>query len=44
KRGDKVTLTADALPGRTYTGTIVRLYPTIDPASHTFSAEVRVSN
>ena len=26
KRGDKVTLTADALPGRTYTGTIVRLY------------------
>jgi RND family efflux transporter MFP subunit len=44
KRGDKVTLTADALPGRTYTGTIVRLYPTIDPASHTFSAEVRVAN
>ena len=44
KRGDKVTLTADALPGKTYEGTIVRLYPTIDPASHTFSAEVRVAN
>ena len=44
KRGDKVTVTVDALPGRTYTGNIVRLYPTIDPASHTFSAEVRVAN
>ena len=44
KRGDKVTLTADALPGRTYTGTIVRLYPTMDPATHTFNAEVRVNN
>jgi RND family efflux transporter MFP subunit len=44
KRGDKVSLTADALPGRSYTGTIVRLYPTIDPASHTFNAEVRVAN
>ena len=37
KRGDKVSLTADALPGKTYTGTIVRLYPTMDAASHTFS-------
>ena len=44
KRGDKVTIAADALPGRSYTGTIVRLYPTIDPASHTFNAEVRVAN
>ena len=44
KRGDKVSLTADALPGKTFTGTIVRLYPTMDPATHTFSAEVRVAN
>ena len=44
KRGDKVTITADALPGRSYTGTVVRLYPTIDPATHTFNAEVRVAN
>ena len=44
KRGDKVSLTADALPGRTYTGTIVRLYPTMDAATHTFNAEVRVAN
>lgn len=44
RRGDKVSLTADALPGKTYTGTIVRLYPTMDAATHTFSAEVRVPN
>ena len=44
KRGQKVSLTADALPGKTYTGTIVRLYPTMDAVSHTFNAEVRVAN
>ena len=44
KRGDKVSLTADALPGKTYSGSIVRLYPTMDAASHTFNAEVRVAN
>lgn len=44
KRGDKVSLTADALPGKTWTGTVVRLYPTMDAATHTFSAEVRVAN
>ena len=44
KRGDKVSLSADALPGKTYTGTIVRLYPTMDAATHTFSAEVQVPN
>jgi RND family efflux transporter MFP subunit len=44
KRGDKVSLTVDALPGRTYTGSIIRLYPTMDAATHTFNAEVRVPN
>ena len=44
KRGDKVSLTVDALPGKTFTGSIVRLYPTIDAATHTFNAEVRVAN
>ena len=44
KRGDQVSLTADALPGRTFTGTVVRLYPTMDAVSHTFNAEVRVPN
>ena len=44
KRGDKVSLTVDAIPGKTFTGSIVRLYPTIDAATHTFNAEVRVPN
>ena len=44
KKGDKVTLTVDAIPGRTFNGEIQRLYPTINPATHTFSAEVVVPN
>ena len=30
-KGDKVTLSVDALPGKTFSGTIKRIYPTIDP-------------
>jgi RND family efflux transporter MFP subunit len=44
KRGDTVSLTADALPGKTWTGTVKRLYPTMDAATHTFNAEVTVAN
>jgi len=44
KKGDKVTLTADALPGSEFTGEVVRLYPTMNASTHTFNAEVRVSN
>ena len=44
KRGDKVHLTVDAIPGKSYEGSIVRLYPTMDAATHTFNAEVRVPN
>ena len=43
-RGDGVTVTVDALPGREFAGKVGRIYPTIDPASHTFTAEVLVSN
>ena len=44
KKGDQVTLTVDALPGRSFSGKVDRLYPTIDAATHTFKAEVVVSN
>ena len=44
KKGDTVSLTVDALPGRTFTGKVNRLYPTINAATHTFSAEVIVQN
>ena len=43
-KGDKVTLTVDALPGKNFSGTICRIYPTIDPATHTFNVEVSVPN
>lgn len=43
-RGDAVSLTADAIPGREFAGKVGRIYPTIDPASHTFTAEVIVPN
>lgn len=44
KKNDTVTLTADALLGKTFTGRIARIYPTIDAATHTFTAEVNVAN
>ena len=44
KKGDRVNLTVDALPGKTFTGKVERLYPTIDAATHTFKVEVVVPN
>ena len=44
KKGDNVKLTVDAIPGREFTGKVERLYPTIDPATHTFKVEVSVAN
>ena len=44
KKGDKVSITVDALPGRSFEGSVNRLYPTIDPMTHTFSAEILVQN
>jgi membrane fusion protein, multidrug efflux system len=43
-KGDKVSITTDAIPGRTFEGKITLLYPTIDQTSHTFTAEVQVPN
>ena len=44
KKGDRVSLTVDARPGKVYEGSIARLYPTIDPATHTFNVEIQVPN
>lgn len=44
KKGDQVEITADAIPGRTFTGKVNKIYPTIDPASHTFTTEILVGN
>ena len=44
KKGDPVEITADALPGKTFYGKIGKIYPTIDPATRTFTSEVVVDN
>ncbi len=44
KKGDSVEITADALPGKTFYGKIGKIYPTVDPATRTFTVEVVVDN
>ena len=43
-KGDAVIITADALPGQEFIGEINRIYPTVDPATRTFTVEVKVEN
>lgn len=44
KKGDSVTIEADAIPGKTFYGKVDKIYPTIDPATRTFTVEVVVKN
>lgn len=44
KKGDSATLVVDAIPDKTFYGKIVRLHPVMDPASHSFNAEIEVEN
>ena len=44
KKSDSVTITADAVPGKTFYGKVGKIYPTIDPATRTFTVEVVVDN
>ena len=44
KKGDAVTIAADAVPGKTFYGKVGKIYPTIDPATRTFTVEVVVDN
>ena len=44
KKGDSVEIKADAVPDKTFYGKINRIYPTIDPSTRTFTAEVVVQN
>ena len=44
KKGDSVENKADALPELEFYGKIEKIYPTIDPATRTFTAEVLVTN
>ncbi|MBR6655939.1 MAG: efflux RND transporter periplasmic adaptor subunit [Alistipes sp.] len=44
RRGMPVTITLDAYENDVFNGKIVRIYPTINPATHTFQVEVSVPN
>ena len=44
KKGDSVEVTADALPGQTFNGKVGKIYPTVDPATRTFTVEVVINN
>ena len=44
RKGDRITLSVDALPGKTFSGSVRRIYPTVDPMTHTVNIEVQVPN
>ena len=44
KKGDSVSIKAEAFPDLTFDGKIERIYPTIDPTTRTFTSEVIVPN
>ena len=44
KVGDVVSVTTEALPDTTFAGKIDRIYPTVDPATRTFTVEVVIDN
>ncbi|HZN69546.1 MAG TPA: efflux RND transporter periplasmic adaptor subunit [Tepidisphaeraceae bacterium] len=44
KKGDEARLTFDALPGKTFTGTVEQIIPTADPNSRTFPVKVLLKN
>lgn len=44
QRGMEATVQTDVYPGETFKGDVVRIHPTINPATRTFTVEVRVPN
>lgn len=44
KKGDRVSITAEAFSDLVFEGKIERIYPTIDPSTRTFNVEVVVAN
>lgn len=44
KEGMPVRISLDAYPGEVFNGKLSLIYPTIDPATHTFSVEVEAKN
>lgn len=44
KVGQSPSIQCDVFPGKSIKGQIIRIYPTIDPTTHTFQAEIKVPN
>lgn len=44
KKGDKATITLDALPGESFVATVSLKYPTINASTHTFPVELTLTN
>ena len=44
KKGMQVNIFSEIYPGETFPATIDIIYPTVDPASHTFQARLRIPN
>lgn len=44
KTGMNATVTTDIYPDKTIIGKVVRIYPTIDPATRTFTVEIKMEN
>ena len=44
KEGMKLTLTSDIYPDKVFPATVEVVYPTIDPASHTFQVKIVIPN
>lgn len=44
KRGMDVKINFDAMPGEEFIGTVARVYPSVDPQTRTFEAEVQIKN
>jgi RND family efflux transporter MFP subunit len=42
--GQRVTLTLSYYPGKTYTGTVSYIYPTVDPQTRTVKARIEIPN
>ena len=44
QKGTKVAITSEIYPDKTFEGEIEIMYPTIDPATHTFQVQVKIPN
>ena len=44
RTGMEAAVTCDIYPGQSFAGKVMRIYPTIDPTTRSFTIEIRISN